>query len=316
MATSGSYNFAVTRDDILKFGLRKIGALKRGQTPSAEDISEAAFALNLIIKQWQGRSDGAPSIKMWLRKRIVLFLQDNQNKYSISSSSSDHCAAEDDLLETTTTVAAASGASTLTLSSVTGAADTYYIGLYQDNGIIHWTTINGAPAGLVVTLTDVTTYGAAAGNKVYVYSTKVQPPLHLLTQYYRNENGDDWPMSKMSLEEYDLLPDKDVQSTPTGIYYEKQLSAGVVYLDAAAEDARDQIRMTVHYPAQDVDATSDNLDFPDVWLRPLGYMVALDLAPEHDVDIDQGLMALATDAAKIARDSDPENCDLFFESGE
>ena len=317
MATSNSYDFTdtVTRDAIIKFGLRKIGVLKRGQTLSAEDISDASFALNLIIKQWQDRSDGAPSIKMWLRKRLVLFLQNGQNEYHVGSNAVDHCADVDDLLETTITAAASSGASTLTLDSVSGADDTYYIGLYQDNGIIHWTTINGAPAGNVVTLTAVTTYDAASGNTVYVYSTKVQPPLYLLTQYYRNENGDDWPLGKLSLQEYDLIPDKDEQGTPGSFYYEKALSEGVFYFDSAVEDARDTLRMTVHYPAQDMDSAGDTFDFADVWLRPLGYMLGLDLAPEYGIEIDQGLMLLAQDAAKIARDSDPETTDMSFEPG-
>ena len=317
MATSASYNFGktVTRDDIIKYGMRKIGVLKRGQTLGAEDIADAAFALNLIIKQLQDKSDGSPSVKMWLRKRLVLFLQNDQYEYHVGSSADDHCAAEDDLLETTISSAESSGASTLTLASVSGAATAYYIGLYQDNGVIHWTTINGVPSGNVVTLAAVTTFDAASGNKVYVYSTKVEPPLYLLTRYYRNENGDDWPLGDMTLEEYDLIPDKDEQGTPGSFYYEKQRTEGVFYLDTAAEDARDTIRMTVHYPAQDMDNASDNFDFSDVWLRPLGYLLGLDLAPEYDIEIDQGLMALAMDAAKIARDTDPEETDAIFEPG-
>jgi len=317
LATSNSYDFGktVTRDDIIKYGLRKIGVLKRGQTLGSDDLADASTALNLIIKQLQDRSDGSPSVKMWLRKRLVLFLQDNQYEYRIGSSAVDHCADVDDLLETTLSAAATSGASTLTLNSVSGAATTNYIGLYQDNGIIHWTTINGAPAGNVVTLTAVTTNDAASGNPVYVYSTRVEPPLYLLTQFYRNENGDDWPMSTLSVEEYDLIPDKNQQGTPNSFYYEKSLTEGLFFLDTAAEDARDTIRMTAHYPAQDMDAAGDTFDFADIWLRPLGYMLGLDLSPEYDIPIDQGLMALTTEAVKTARDSDPETTNLVFESG-
>ena len=94
------------------------------------------------------------------------------------------------------------------------------------------------------------------------------------------------------------------------------LNEGVFYLDTAVEDARDTIRMTVHYPAQDMDSTSDNLDFPKVWYRALGYMLAVDLAPEYDIELTQGLALLATDAAMIARTSDPETSDLTFQSAE
>jgi len=249
-----------------------------------------------------------------LRKRLVLFLQDSQYEYHIGANAVDHCADADDLLETTITSAASSGASTLTLASVSGAANAYYIGLYQDNGIIHWTTINGAPAGNVVTLTDVTTNDAASGNTVYVYSTRVEPPLYLLTRFYRNENGDDWPLGDLTLEEYDGIADKDEQGTPGAFLYEKALDEGVFYLDSAVEDARDTIRMTVRYPAQDMDASGDNFDFADIWLRPLGYMLGADLAPEYDIELDQGFMMLLTAAMKTAMDSDPENSNLEFQS--
>lgn len=316
MATSNSYDHTVTRDEIIQYGLRKIGVLKRGQTPSAEDTADAAFALNLIIKQLQDRSDGAPSIKMWLRKRLVLFLQNEQYEYHVGASAADHCAAVDDLLETTLSSSEVSGASTVTLASVTGVATTYYIGVYQDNGVIHWTTVNGAPAGSVVTLTDVTTFAAASGNKAFVYSTKVQPPLYLLTQNYRNEQGDDWPLAKLTLEDYDAIPDKDADGTPSGFYYEKALDEGVFYFDTAVEDARDTVRLTVHYPAQDMDSTSDNFDFSKVWYRPLGYLLGMDLAPEYDIELSQTFLLIAADATKMARDTDPENSDLSFNSAE
>lgn len=315
MTTSGNYLTTVTRDDIIKFALRKIGVWKRGQTLSAADTSEAAFALNLIIKQLQDKSDGAPSVKMWLRKRLVLFLQNNQGVYHIGSSAADYCAAEDDLLETTLSVAAASGASTLTLTSVTGAADTYYIGIMQDNGVIHWTTINGAPAGFVVTLTAVTTYAAAAGNAVYVFSTKVQPPLYLLTRYLRNSSGSDWEIAEMSLDKYDSLPTKTALGIPNGVYYEKTLTEGVFYFDNYVSDATHTFRMTVHYPAQDMTAAGETFDFPDIWLRPLGYLLGTDLAPEYDIELTQTYLLAASDAMKIARDSDPETSDLVFEPG-
>ena len=56
--TSGSTDFSVTRDDIIKRALRLIGVLAQGETPSATQITEGAFALNSLIKAWQ--ADGMP----------------------------------------------------------------------------------------------------------------------------------------------------------------------------------------------------------------------------------------------------------------
>jgi len=44
--------FSATRDDIINAALRECGAVGTGETAEIEDISDAAFALNLIIKSW------------------------------------------------------------------------------------------------------------------------------------------------------------------------------------------------------------------------------------------------------------------------
>lgn len=44
--------FSVTRDDIVKAALKECGALGTGETASTEDVTDASFAFNLIIKAW------------------------------------------------------------------------------------------------------------------------------------------------------------------------------------------------------------------------------------------------------------------------
>lgn len=60
MATSGSYDWNRTRDQICEAALRKIGALGQGQTATAVQMSEAVEALNARVKAW--RNDG---IRLW-----------------------------------------------------------------------------------------------------------------------------------------------------------------------------------------------------------------------------------------------------------
>lgn len=58
--TSGSTNYSATRDDIIKRALRIIGAIGQGETPTTNALTEAAQALNDLVKEWQ--SDG---MQMW-----------------------------------------------------------------------------------------------------------------------------------------------------------------------------------------------------------------------------------------------------------
>lgn len=58
MPTSLQYTYTQTRDNIINRALRIIGAVGQGETGDSTAITEAAMALNDIVKEWQ--ADGMP----------------------------------------------------------------------------------------------------------------------------------------------------------------------------------------------------------------------------------------------------------------
>jgi len=76
--TSGSTDFSVTRDDIIKRALRLIGVLAQGETPTTDQTSEAAHALNGLVKAWQ--ADGMP---LWALKSYSVPLTATVASYRI-----------------------------------------------------------------------------------------------------------------------------------------------------------------------------------------------------------------------------------------
>jgi hypothetical protein len=76
MATSNSTNFTVTRDDIIKRALRLLGVVAQGETPTTDQVTEAAFALNMLAKAWQ--ADGMP---LWAIKQTSITLVNGQREY-------------------------------------------------------------------------------------------------------------------------------------------------------------------------------------------------------------------------------------------
>ena len=80
MATSGSTNWTLTRNDIIKGALRNLTVIAQGETPSASDIADGAEALNALIKQWQ--TEGC---KLWLYDEEELSLTANSQSYTIGS---------------------------------------------------------------------------------------------------------------------------------------------------------------------------------------------------------------------------------------
>lgn len=69
MATSGSTDFSVTRDQLIAGALRAAGAIAQGETPTATQISEAAESLNMLVKELQ--ADGMP---LWAMKQYSITL--------------------------------------------------------------------------------------------------------------------------------------------------------------------------------------------------------------------------------------------------
>jgi len=78
--TSGTTTFSVTRDELIKGALRKIGVVAQGETPTATQITEAAFALNLLVKAWE--ADGMP---LWALRTTPVPVVANKTTYTLGT---------------------------------------------------------------------------------------------------------------------------------------------------------------------------------------------------------------------------------------
>jgi hypothetical protein len=81
MATSGSFDFSTTRDDLIKGALRILGVIPEGGTPSTEQYNTAAEALNMLVKAW-----GAEGLGIWAIKKQTVTLVDGTNTYAVGLS--------------------------------------------------------------------------------------------------------------------------------------------------------------------------------------------------------------------------------------
>ena len=80
MATSGTTDFTITRDEIISAALRKIGVVPQGETASAVQITEGAFALNVMVKAWE--VDGMP---LWAIKNLTISYTSGTASYTIGN---------------------------------------------------------------------------------------------------------------------------------------------------------------------------------------------------------------------------------------
>ncbi len=280
MASSGTVTFSRNRDQLIKSALRKINAFESGETPDAEAVSDASEALNAMVKHWQ-----ATGIHIWRTTEAILFPVADQSRYTIGTGSSDRITGT--YVETATTAAAALGASTIVVTSVTGIATTYNIGVQLDDGTFQWTTVNGAPSGLTVTLTATLTDTVASGNIVLVYQTALVRPLKIISARRHNlVSNIDTPIDEMDRVEYQEMPNKASTGSVNSFFYDRRgatTTTGLIYLWPTPDTAEDVIKMTVARPIEDFSAAGNDADLPQEWIRAIEWGLADEIADEYDV---------------------------------
>lgn len=324
MATSGSYNFSVNRNEIITAALRVAKIVGRDQTPDPTHISTGAEALNMLVKQWQGKADFAPGLKVYSRQRVTLFLGYGQQRYTIGPASTD-ARATTSYGRTTLSAAYASGTSL----SVTALTDTTtypgstvtmtasdIIGVQLDDGTISWSTISAATAS-PITLGTALSGAASSGNYVWWFTLRAQRPVIVETAVLRDENYDDVPLTMYTeVGRYEAISSKTDDGDPTELLIEYQRLNTAVTLNCQPNDVTKVINLTVLYPAEDYDASSDDVAFPQEWFRALKFQLALDLWHEYkDEEPAAFLSAARNEAVTIAQSVNAETTELFFEPG-
>lgn len=316
MTTSGIFSFSVSRDQIIRDAMLNIGKLDEIETPSAQDITDCNLKLNMLVKQWMGRTDFAPGIKVYKRKWGYLFLNNSTNQYTVGPGATGWTNA---FVRPLTTATSASGANTVTVASTTGIVIGYYIGVQLDSGALFWTTVLNV-VGLVVTLNANLTGQSTSGSQVFCYQTIAQQPLNIETVVLRDQQNQDVPLNIMrTVQDYANLPSKtDVTniSDPTAIYYEFQLSNSNLYTDCgAAQDVTKYIVMSYMEPEQDMVNPADTFDYAQEAFLALSWGLSKQIAPMYNMPWTQVMESNYAAAVAIAGHKDAEITTLFFQPG-
>lgn len=299
MALSGSYDFLSDRDSLIRGALRIVGALAEGQTPSTQQYQDAAEALNYLVKSWQ--AEGVP---LWVRRFVYVLPMTGLNEYLIGPGATSYHAVTS-YNWTTLAADAALGASTITVTSASGISSGDKIGI-DCGGTMFWTTVNGAPAGAVVTLQDALTAAANAGAYLYTHSASAvaQKPLKVLTTWRCYPlNNLNVPMNSRALS--DILSVMNASaSIPVNWTYIPSMGSPLpggtssLFIWPRFYGGQYFIQLDCQYPVQDIDSSTDNPDIPQEFLEALKYGLAVRLAPEYGYPLEDR-MVLKAEAEKL-----------------
>ncbi len=312
MTTSNSVDFSVNRNEIITAALSLNRAIGADETPGDWHITKSAFFLNMLVKQWQGRADFGANLKEFARKTTYLFLQQGQSVYSVGPSGDNWTSSYS---STTTSATKSASATALSLTSAIGAnAD--YIGIKLDSGAIGWTTISSGGGTTSLTLPANSLGAAASGSRVFTYTTKGRRPLQMLTGVLRDVNTKDTPIAvNKTRQDYEAIPDKTADSTPSWLAYEATLTNGTIYLNCEPADVTKVIRCVFLGTPEDFDASTDTPDYPQEWYKPLVGQLAIDTAPIFGVPVTAEMKLFRDEGLMIAQNTTPETSDAFFEPG-
>jgi hypothetical protein len=279
MTTSGSIDFNLNTNQIVRTALRKVGAIAAGETPDNQTVQDATDQLNMLMKALN-----ATGLHIWTETEATLFLQPDQIQYTLGGSTTDHCT--ETFTETTLSADVAVGATTISVESATGFANDYNVGVILDDGTIFWSTENGAASGTTITLDDAFTGTASTGAAVFVYETGITRPLRVVSARRFAFGGDiSTPMQLISRIDYRNLPNKNNPGVPTQTFYDPRGGAntqGQMYIWPAPVNVYSAIKFTWWRQIQDFDTAANTPDLPQEWLDALVWNLAYKMAPEYD----------------------------------
>jgi len=145
--------------------------------------------------------------------------------------------------------------------------------------------------GMPVWAIETTSFTVTSGTASYTIGpaqtiNTVYPPLKLLQARRISDGETNVPLNVYTRYDFNNLPTSDTTTgTPVTLYYQPTISSGVatgvISLWPTPDDSTTEISIDYQRPFQDMDAATDNFDFPSYWMQALIYNLAWTLAPEY-----------------------------------
>ena len=323
MSVSGTTSFTQTRDQLIFDAFALLNVYGIGRTPSAEDFNIAISFLNKMIKFW-----GTKGLHLWCKEEAVLYFTQYKSQYGFGNSNSINLTPAYSCLRSnvsTTQTTAAYPIGTMAFNIINSGKMNIgdNIGIVQSDNSLFWTTIASVTTTSVILNSGIT---VATNNATMVYSFPISA---ILNKPYRIigarlVNGFDSGatttvneimMNPISHADYQNLPTKSINSSvPNQYNYDPQLDYGVLNLWPRPNNCSYRIHFTYERIIDDMNNPGDNFDFPQEWLEPLTWELAVRLAPAFGKEKKlQVIMPIAKDMLDQLLDFDSEVTGISFQ---
>lgn len=275
MTTSGSYDFNLTRNQIIEEALIKVGGLSFGQTPTPEQYSSASKTLNMIVNNWR-----AEEIFLWTLDWVTIPF--------VASS----------------TVLGTDGVDYECIRNHTSSADNRPVtGADYKSFWRQLDTTVGPPWVTATAYTSICNY-ALPDYTVAVTDLRVRYASDPVSTAY---------LLPMTREEYVRLTNNTVEGLPTQYFFFRQDTPSLFFYPYP-DNVNYTVEAFLYQYPQDLDVPGNTSDLLKEWLLPMVNTLAYQIAPGYGVFEAQlaDLKKQADDAKAVAKKLDHEFGDVLF----
>lgn len=259
MAFSKSTNFIMTSGEVINEALALCGIGLNSETPTAAETNQAKLNLNMLVKMYSVKG-----LKPWLKGETTVTMIANQASYNLGYNK-----------DGTTT---ATTANKLVDSGAGFTSDGTTIGDQVIN-VTDGTTTTVSAIDSDTTLSvaaDIFTTGeqyriARTGNTV------IDRPVEITRAWLRDSNNVDTPVTVIPKNDHLDLNDKATAATPTMLYYNPLIKIPQITLwpkPTATDVSNYTLYLHFRKFADDIDATTDDIEFPQEWYLALVWNLA------------------------------------------
>jgi len=153
------------------------------------------------------------------------------------------------------------------------------------NSIVKALQADGMPLWKIGSKSFTVTSGTSSYNIGPSLTINNVTPLKIYQAFYTPTGGNNTPMNIYNRYDFNLLPvSSNITGDPINLYYQRLTpTSGTIKLWPTPDDSTTSI--TIHYtaPFEDMDAASNDFDFPSEWIQALTYLLAWSLAPEYGI---------------------------------
>lgn len=180
---------------------------------------------------------------------------------------------------------------------------------WQNEGLQLW--VRKSQTVTLLASTNTYTLGPTGG-------TVMDRPLRVLKVMRKDTSDNEVELFKLTQDEYKEQTPKTTESIPVNYYYDPQLTNGVLYVwptPATADAAEYILDVLYHKPFDDMDNATDDFEFPSEWYRAIKYGLALELAPEYGLSIEERrqLYIEARPIIAKAKEFDVSDASIYFQ---